>query len=279
MDRHHHSQSSHHRKSSFRNPSSEAQPMPSRSDRATNLILTAAWNPKIFQSPSILEDRRNRLVTSLRYYVDSRLFSSVCLLDSTIDVEAAATLTKINPDIIHVPTVVTHPEGKFSGPSYLEALLYVSAREHLFNSGHPNEHTVKITGGYVVRNIEAIVKGYHHEQLDAMGFLHQNPLRLAPRYAMTSCMVMSNAHWHGFIIELQSNLEKLRTTPLESLYCQFLSTLQSKRGPSMPYPRLEARFNTSGQTSASLPYRLREIMWRMYSRTGLYVLSQRDEPA
>lgn len=253
--------------------------MPSRSKRATNLILTAAWNPKIFKSTSLLEDRRKRLVTSLHHYVDSRLFSSINLLDSTIDAEAAAALTKINPDVIHIPTVITHPVGEFSGPSYLEALLYVTARERIFASAHADEHTFKITGGYVVHNIEAIVEKYHSAQFDALGFLHQNPFRLSPRYAMTSCMAMSNVHWHSFITELQSNLEKLRTTPLESVYCQFLTTLQSERGISMPYPRLEARFNTGGQTNASLPYRLREMMWRMYSRTGLYVLSHRDAPA
>jgi hypothetical protein len=253
--------------------------MPSRSKRVTNLILTAAWNPKIFQSPSILEDRRKRLVTSLRHYVDSRLFSCISLLDSTIDEEAAASLTKINPDLIYVPTVVTHPEGEFSGPSYLEALLYVAARERIFESNRPDDHTFKITGGYVVRNIETIVERYHSAQLDALGFLHQNPLRMSSRYAMTSCMAMSNVHWHKFIGGLQSTLDQLRTSPLESAYCHFLSRIESERGPSMPYPRLEARFSTGGQTSASLPYRLREIMWRMYSRTGLYVLSHRDASA
>ena len=233
--------------------------------------MTSAWNPRIPQPQDKLEERRRRLVESILFYSHSRQFSRIILLDSTIDRVTSAALASVAP--IEVPAISTSPSGPFSGPSYLEALLYITAASSLFEETTSEAHFFKITGGYLVRNIESLVNLYHRHRMDALGFLHQNPLRLAPRYAMTSCMAMSSHNWRLFVRELSAQLDALRTQPSESVYCEFLQRIGCRRGVSSPYPRLVASFGTAGRTNEAATYRVRETIWRAYSRTGLYVLS------
>jgi hypothetical protein len=42
---------------------------------------------------------------------------------------------------------------------------------------------------------------------------------------------------------------------------------------TLRYPRLVANFSTSDHTNEDTGYKIRETMWRVYSRIGLYVLS------
>lgn len=236
------------------------------------LILTAAWNPTIFQSESQLNQRRYRLISSIKFYLNSNIFSKIFILDGTIDFNAAEKIRELDPCRIEVCVFKVNPEGSFNGPSYLEGLLYLAA-ESLIDQLPADEPCFKISGGYIIKNIAYIAERYTNCKLDAVGFLHQNPLRIQPRYAMTSCMAMNGLQWRSFRKYVVSHIGNLRETPLESIYCDFLRSSGAKLGPSIRYPLLNAWFSTGQMSSTSWRYRLREFTWDLYSRSGFYSLS------
>ncbi len=239
------------------------------------LLLTSAWNPAGTHSPADLRARRDRLLRSIEHYLGTPQIDRIILLDATMSPDDAASLSHVSPTKMVLLNPSVQPTGTFNGPSYLEALLYLAAATRLRDLILPSELCMKVSGGYVVKNIDRLCDAIQRQRLGAVGFIHQNPLRLQPRFAMTSCMVMQGSYWQNFIAGLRTQLEDSRTKPLESLYCNHLKSIGAIRGPSLPYPRLDAYFSTGKMHSSSIKYQMREALWRAYAQLGLFVLSTR----
>lgn len=238
------------------------------------LLLTSAWNPRGAYTLEQVAERRARLKRSLDFYRSVQSFDQIIVADATMTAKDAASVMALMPARVRVITPKVEPTGSFTGPSYLEALLYIGAAADLRALVPDAEMCLKITGGYIVKNIEELAKRFRREPLEAVGFLHQNPLRWQPRFAMTSFMGMQAKQWQGFIQYLKPRLDDLRSEPLESVYRKYLIAISATRGQSLPYPRLDAYSNTGKMHTSSLKYRLREIAWRGYSRAGLFVLTK-----
>lgn len=237
-----------------------------------NLVVTSAWQPRIPRPEVELHLRRERLLKSLRHYVHLGIFSNIYVLDSSIDEAGQDALAALNFPSMFVVGASLPVSGTFQGPSYLEGLLYASIKDNF--SDTPDATYVKITGGYVVKNLEKIVSVYRNQSLEVLSFLLQNPLRTAPRFAMTSCYVLNLPHWQALLSWISERCETLRVYPLEHQYCRFLLELGCRSGVSAPYPQFDAYFSTAGRHSSSLTYQVREGCWGVLSRLGLFTLSK-----
>lgn len=237
-----------------------------------NLVVTSAWRPLIPRPEAEVGLRRERLLESLRHYAHLGMFSQIYLLDSSIDDAGRDTLAALNLprlSVVGSPQPVT---GIFQGPSYLEGLLYASVTDAF--PGQSDATYVKITGGYIVENLEQIVRVYRDRSLEVLSFVLQNPLRTAPKFAMTSCYLLNARHWQALLSWISQRCETLRMLPLELQYCRFLLESGCRRGVSAPYPQFDAYFSTARTHSSSLNYQAREWCWRLLSRLGLFTLTK-----
>jgi hypothetical protein len=192
------------------------------------------------------------------------------LADGTLRDSDRAGLTSELPGI-EIPALATHPHGSHSGPSYLEALVYaevlaagvVAADDAIW---------VKVTGGYQVKNLMPILDVAEREGSRGLCFLHQSPLRIRRRYAMSSFFLLDGAGLDGFLRHVAARVERTRQEPLESLLLEFFTS-----GPAetvrAPYPRIDAFFATTGLRSDSLRLLPNWLAWRALSALGLYALS------
>jgi hypothetical protein len=235
-----------------------------------SLILTGAWNPILSATDALVADRRGRLRDSIRFYQDLGIFRRIVLADGTLRDSDRARLTAEFAGV-EIPALTTHPHGPFAGPSYLEALLYA---EVLAAGVVADDDAiwVKATGGYQVKNLMAILGVAKREGSCGLCFLHQSPLRLRRRFAMSAFFLLDGAGLNGFLRHVSASLERTRQEPLESLLLEFFATRPTKTVRA-PYPRIDAFFATTGLRSDSLRLLPNWVAWRTLSAMGIYALS------
>ena len=234
--------------------------------QSPNLLLTFAWNPRIRYSESAIQERRRRLVGAIRHYTSLDAFSSITLADSTLRDGDIERLTDEFP-ALRVPKLITAETGAYSGPSYLEALLLREVSSMLVEN---RAAYVKISGGYVVKNIVDIVKAYERQNLDGLFFLLQSPFEFRPKYAMSSFYVASAQRFRDLLGKIGSSAERARQVPLEAILLDLILTAGASRGVHSPYPIIEAYFSTAGFDSSKVSYRIRMLASAAYSKLGLW---------
>lgn len=231
------------------------------------MLLTAAWNPVVPEPASALAERRRRLRGSIAYYRQLGVARRIVLADATLTETDRAALAAEFPSL-ELPPLRTAPHGEHAGPSYLEALLYGAVAEAGVVAPE-GERWIKVTGGYRITNLGAILAVAQEWDAAGLCFLHQHPLRPRARFAMSAFYVLDGALLDGFLRDAAAASERARMEPLEGLLREFFAARGPRRVRS-PYPRVEAYYATAGLHSDSRRLLLHTLAWGVLSRLGLY---------
>ncbi|HEX4807254.1 MAG TPA: hypothetical protein VFU94_15245 [Conexibacter sp.] len=232
-----------------------------------NVLITGAWNPVRPQSPAALAQRRDRLRSSIAWYADLKASRRVVLADATLTDGDRAELGAEFPQL-ELPVLRTAPHGEWTGPSYLEALLYRAVAE----AGVvrcDGERWIKATGGYRITNADAILAVARNANAAGIGFVHQHPLRPYARWVMSAFYLLDGRLLDALLRFAAGRAERARREPLEGLVRDFF-VAQGRRRIRSPYPRIDAYYSTSGLRSDSPRLLLHTLSWRALSRLGLY---------
>jgi len=232
-----------------------------------NVLLTGAWNPVAPQPPDALAERRRRLRESIAYYDRLGIARRIVLADATLaDADRAALHAEF--PALELPELETSPHGTYSGPSYLEALVCgaVADADVVQPSG---ERWIKVTGGYRVTNLRAILGVATEADAAGLCFLHQHPLRPRARFAMSAFYVLDGAMLDRFLRFAGDGAERARQEPLEGFLRDFFAARWRERIRS-PYPRVDAYYATAGLRSDSPRLLAHTLAWGVLSRLGLY---------
>jgi hypothetical protein len=231
------------------------------------VLLTGAWNPVTAQTASALAERRARLRTSIAYYGRPEVSRRVVLADATLTDADRAFLRAEFPRL-ELPVLRTSPHGDYTGPSHLEALVYAE----LVKAGvvQPDSaRWIKVTGGYRVTNVRAILGVAEAAGAAGLGFVHQHPLRPYARFVMSAFVVLDGALLDGFMRFAADGAERARHEPLEAFVRDYFLA-RGRRRIRSPYPRIDAYYSTAGLRSDSPRLLLHTLSWGALSRLGLY---------
>jgi len=232
-----------------------------------NVLLSGAWNPIAAEPATALAERRRRLCESIAYYAQLGIARRIVLADATLtDADRAALHTEF--PALELPELRTSPHGTHSGPSYLEALVYGAAAEAGVVAPD-GQRWIKVTGGYRITNLRAILDVAATADAAGLCFLHQHPLRPRARFAMSSFYVLDGALLDCFLRFAGDDAERARHEPLEGFLCDFFVT-RGRRRIRSPYPRVHAYYATAGLRSDSLRLLPHTLAWGALSRLGLY---------
>jgi len=230
-----------------------------------NVLLTGAWNPVTPQPAAALAQRRARLRASIAWYAG--LARRLVLADATLTDADRASLQHEFPRL-ELPPLHTAPSGTWTGPSYLEALLYGEVVEA--GVVQPNaERWIKVTGGYRVTNVRAILAVADAADAAGLGFVHQHPLRPHARWVMSAFYVLDGALLETFLRYAADGTERARREPLEGFVRDFFLA-HGRQHVRSPYPRIDAYYATSGLRSDSRRLLFHTLSWGVLSRLGLY---------
>jgi hypothetical protein len=232
-----------------------------------SLLITAAWNPVVPEPAGVLAERRTRLRSSIAYYAQLGIARRIVLADATLAEADRASLQAEFPRL-ELPVLRTFPRGEHAGPSYLEALLYGAIVEA--GVVDPDgQRWIKVTGGYRVTNVRAILAVTQAADAAGLCFLHQHPLRPRARFAMSAFYLLDGALLDRFLRFAAGGAERARSEPLEGLLRDFFAARDRRRVRS-PYPRVDAFYATARLRSDSRRLLLHTLAWGALSRLGLY---------
>jgi len=232
-----------------------------------SVLLTGAWNPLTPQAPAALAERRERLRRSIAYYARLGIVRRMVLADATLTDADRASLQAEFPQL-ELPPLRTSPHGDWAGPSYLEALVYAEVAK----AGIVQPNTarwIKVTGGYRVTNLRAVLGVADAAGAAGLGFVHQHPLRPYARFVMSAFVVLDGALLDGFMRFAADGAERARQEPLEGFMRDFFLA-HGRRRIHSPYPRVDAYYSTSGLRSDSPRLLPHTLAWGVLSRLGLY---------
>jgi hypothetical protein len=213
-------------------------------------------------------ERRERLRRSIRHYRAEGRFERLVLADATLDHEARRELRAEFP-FLELPVLSTEPRGSHDGPSYLEALLYGAVVDAGVLDPADGSRWVKVTGGYVVANLDAILAVADRHCLAGLCYLMQHPLRPRPRFALSAFVVLDAGLMHDLLTRVARDAERARFEPLEGLVLEFLKGETTTRVRA-PYPRIDAFHATAGKRSDALSLLPTQLAWRALSALGFY---------
>lgn len=239
--------------------------MPSRPSASCNVLLTGAWNPVRPTPDAALADRRARLRGSIAWY--AAIARRLVLADATLTGADREALRAEFPRL-ELPVLRTSPDGDWTGPSYLEALVCREVAE----AGvirRDGERWIKVTGGYRVTNVRAILGVADAASAAGLGFVHQHPLRPYARWVMSAFYVLDGALLDGFLRFAGTGAERARHEPLEGFVRDYFLA-HGRRRIRSPYPRIDAYYSTSGRRSDSRRLLAHTLSWGVLSRLGLY---------
>ncbi len=189
----------------------------------------------------------------------------VVLLDNTLptsyklDFVEVATLT---------PSTISLPKNEFqiNGPSRLEAVLlgqglaYLQARLVGFN------YILKLSAGYEVKNLAAIVTKANAGLVFRMG----NPFRIKIKFCLTSFYILPSTHFASLCAFFTNSLANMSNTkPLEYHLYRYVQQVPH-RFVVAPYPVFDADFLSSGRSAADFDYRLKEGVFKLIAKFGFY---------
>ena len=213
--------------------------------------------------------RLQRSITSLSNFG----LTNFVLLDNTLPngfktetILQGITINLITPILIEPPIKFLPNEYQENGPSRLEAVLLYQARSALFKMLQDFEYVLKISAGYQIRNLDEILSKTENGVVYRMC----NPFRKVIKFCLTSFYILPvqhfldlSSHFYGQI-NTMSNLK-----PLEYHLYTYIKSIQYQ-AIAINYPVLDADFLSSGRSSADLDYKLKELVFRLLAKLGVY---------
>lgn len=194
-------------------------------------------------------------------------FKHFVLLDNTIPPTfnlntlpiIVATLT---PSSINLPA----NEFQLNGPSRLEAVLLGQAIADIQQRLLGFKFVLKISAGYEVKNLERILAKATAGVVFRMG----NPFRTKIKFCLTSFYILPVQHFINLAGYFNAKLDDMSNLkPLEYHLYTYVQQVEHQL-VAMPYPQFEADFLSSGRSSNDLNYRLKEQIFRLLAKFGLY---------
>ncbi len=194
-------------------------------------------------------------------------FNHFVLLDNTIppkfDVDTLPLLV-----VALTPSTITLPTNEFqlNGPSRLEAVLLGQALIDLQQRLKNFKFVLKISAGYAIKNLENIAANASEGVVFRMG----NPLRHQIRFCLTSFYILPSQHFINLIAYFNIKLHDMSNLkPLEYHLYTYVQQVAHQL-VAIPYPRFDADFLSSGRSSKDLNYRLKEQVFRLLAKFGVY---------
>lgn len=216
--------------------------------------------------------RINRLQQTIDAFVAFG-FKHFLLLDHTLlesfelnTYLTASTVTLIAPIISKSDVVLPKTEYKKNGPSKFEAILLYQALPQLRIILNDFKFILKISAGYQVKNLGKIISKASNGAVYRMG----NPFRTKIKFCLSSFYILSVEHFIGLCSYFYSQLNSMSNLkPLEYHLYQYVQTLPHQLMTSA-YPVLEAKFLSSGRSSNDIDYQIKEKIFKLLAKLGLY---------
>jgi hypothetical protein len=200
-------------------------------------------------------------------------FSNFLLLDNTLpngfNVQELIGDLKIELTIVElVAGSYTLPpnEYKINGPSRLETILLNQALPNLRVILQNFKFVLKISAGYEVKNLEEIIAKAKNGIVYRMG----NPFRTVVKFCLTSFYILPVHSFIDLCVYFYGQLAMMSNSkPLEYHFYTYISSIPHQ-AVAISYPLLQADFLSSGRSSADLDYRLKELIFRLLAKLGMY---------
>ncbi|SFG62106.1 hypothetical protein [Pedobacter insulae] len=243
-----------------------------KSQRILVIITSAIYigtKGESLASPSPIRVER---IKQTLLHLASNGFRHIAIVDQTIrdvaQVQAlfAEALTILNGAYGVNETALLANEYAVNGPSRLEAALLFHSLPQLETLLSNFDYVMKLSAGYRVKNIQQIISQAQHGVVYRMG----NPLRQEIRFCLTSFYLIPAKHFVALCRFFYAHLPTMcHQKPLEYyMYCYVKTT--SHQPIKLNYPQLEAHFLSSSRSSNDLDYRVKELVFKVLAKLGLF---------
>ncbi|GEM_PF-3359685 len=176
------------------------------------------------------------------------------------------TINLITPTLVESPIKFFPDEYQKNGPSRLEAVLLYQAKPTLFKILQDFEFVLKISAGYQVKNLNEILNKTKKGVVYRMG----NPFRRIIKFCLTSFYILPVQRFidlSSYFYERVNSMSNLE--PLEYHFYNYIKSIQHQT-IAINYPILNADFLSSGRSSKDLDYKLKELVFRLLAKLGVY---------
>jgi hypothetical protein len=221
---------------------------------------------------SVSDIRLERLLNTI-YFFKEVGFLNFVVLDNTLpdgfeidgklkDVD----ITLITGERHHNKNVFLSNEYLVNGPSRLETMLLYSSISELIPILKGYKFVMKVSAGYEVRNIKKVLENLNNGIVYRMG----NPFRTRIKFCLTSFYILPCDEFINMSNFFYSNFNLISSkTPLEAMMYNFIQT-RPHTNHSIDYPCLVGNFLSSGRSSNDLDYKIKEIIFRILSKMGMF---------
>ena len=243
-------------------------------DNTIVLVTSALFADKCggyLTEPSLIRiERLNATLDS--FYTGG--FSNIIIIDNTVPENFDISIFVKDQKIRQIGARCTNlsngllpNEYSINGPSKLELLLLWDNMEVLKQICKDYAFILKISAGYKVSNLKKIYNLAPNGAVFRMG----NPLRIKVKFCLTSFYILPKGAFFKMISFFYTHINKVSAKfPLEALMFDYINTLKVYLTP-VPYPKLDAQFLSSGRSSKDFDYLLKERVFILLARLGLFV--------
>lgn len=157
-------------------------------------------------------------------------------------------------------------EYKINGPSRLETILLNQALPNLRVILRNFKFVLKISAGYEVKNLEDIIAKAENGVVYRMG----SPFRTVVKFCLTSFYILPVHSFIDLCVYFYGQLAMMSNSkPLEYHFYSYVKSIPHQ-AVAISYPLLHANFLSSGRSSADFDYRLKELVFRLLAKLGVY---------
>jgi len=235
----------------------------------TSALFTGADGKRLNEVSIIRLNRLKETMSSLAAYG----FKNFVVLDHTI-VNSFQLTAYISEMGINLQTIVVEEpiikfpsnEYQINGPSRLEAALLFQSLTQLNDVVKNYKYVLKISAGYQVKNLRNILNATTNGIVYRMG----NPFRQDIKFCLTSFYILPNAYFLALCNFLYAQIPTMSNKKPLEFYMYTYVQLVPHHLSGISYPKLKANFLSSGKSAGDFAYRLREFVFRLLAKLGLY---------
>lgn len=232
---------------------------------STLVVVTSALfiGPKGERLTQPSPHRLKRLYNTM--YSASAHYGQIVVLDNTLPMGftlPGVEFAELGAAAVLYPT----EEFQLNGPSRLEAVLLAQTLPYLQARFGDFTHVLKLSAGYEVKNLAAILPKADSGLVFRMG----NPFRSKIKFCLTSFYILPTAHYTALCAYFVQHLNDMsKQKPLEYYLYRYVQQVEH-RLLAAPYPVIDADFLSSGRKASDLDYRLKEVVFRIIAKFGFY---------